>query len=130
MSEQRWWDGLTEKQRRFCEVYCENGGNAHDAARQAGYAKPSPEGTRMLQNAKIIKALECLRLETTSRAIATREERQSWWTSIMRGDGDPQPEIKDRIRASELLAKSQGDFLDKSHISGDMEALPLIDYRR
>ena len=122
-----WYDGLTEKQRRFCEAYSSNGGNALDAARQAGYATPHPEGQRMLQKATIREALEKLREKTTTEAILTREERQAYWTRVIRGDerdadGRP-PAMRDRLRASELLARSQGDFLDRTEISAKDDSL-------
>lgn len=116
-----WHRGLTEKQRRFCEAYAANGGNATDAARQAGYAKPVQQGPRLLGNVGVQQALEALRQETTSQAIADREERQAFWTSIMRGeptrDGEA-PQIKDRIKAAELLGKSQGDFIERRELTG------------
>ena len=107
----QWWDGLTEKQRRFCEAFSANGGRAGPAAEEAGYGKPGPEGTRLLRNANVSIALERLRESTTSQAIATREERQSFWTAMMRGEEPGEP--KDRLKASELLGRSQGDFIDR-----------------
>ena len=110
-----WHDGLTEKQRRFCEAFSANGGNALDAARKAGYSKPHPQGAQNLQKATILRALESLRLEHTSSAIATREERQAFWTSVMRSRRE---EMKDRLRAAELLGKSHADFIDRHEHSG------------
>lgn len=106
-----WWDGLTEKQRRFCEAFAENGGRAEPAAKEAGYAKPNVEGSRLLDNARVRAALELLRQATTSQKIATREERWEFWTAMMRGKEPGEP--KDRLKASELLGKSQGDFIDR-----------------
>ena len=42
--------------------------------------------------------------------IASREERQTFWTAILR---DPETELRDRLRASELLGRSEGDFLER-----------------
>jgi phage terminase small subunit len=72
-----WHEGLTELQRRFCEVYAANGGNAMAAASEAGYRKPRQQGSENLEKPGIIAALSRLREATTSAAIATREERQS-----------------------------------------------------
>lgn len=106
-----WWDGLTEKQRLFIEAYSSNGGNAMGAARQAGYARPQQQGAENMEKPGIKAALECLRRSQTSKAIATREERQSFWTAIMRGE---EPcDYKERLKASELLGKCQGDFIDR-----------------
>jgi phage terminase small subunit len=110
-----WAEGLTEKQRRFCEAYSSNGGNALDAARQAGYKKPDPEGARALGNARIKAALEKMREKTTNAAIATREERQAMWTELMRSK---EIDTKDRLKASELLGKSQADFIERKEITG------------
>ncbi len=106
-----WWEGLSERQRLFCEAFAENGGNALQAAKSAGYSRPDPEGARQLGKARIVEAIERLRTDKTTSAIATREERQAFWTAIMRGD-EP-GEMKDRLKASELLGRSQGDFLDR-----------------
>lgn len=110
-----WADGLTERQRRFCEAYSSNGGNALDAADKAGYKKPHPEGARLLQTATIKAALEKLRKTTTNAAIMTREERQALWTQIAK---DNELRVADRLKASELLGKSQADFIERKEITG------------
>jgi len=106
---------LTEKQRRFCEAFAANGGNATGAARDAGYAKPDPEGARLLGNARIQAEIETMRKQKTDKAIASRQERQAFWTKIMR---DSREEMKDRLKASEILGKSHGDFVNRIEHSG------------
>ena len=113
--ENPWHLGLTEKQRRFCECYSANGGNCTRAAAEAGYKKPHPEGARLLRNATVAAALEKMREKTTSSAIATREERQMFWTNII---NDENVEFQHRLKASELLGKSQADFIDRKEITG------------
>ena len=110
-----WHSGLTEKQRRFVEGYSSNGGNALQAATAAGYAKPQKISFRLLDNVGIRKAIEALRLTTTSTAIMTREERQRLWSAMIRDRSIP---TMARLRASELLGKSQGDFIDRQELSG------------
>lgn len=105
-----WHDGLTERQRRFCEAYSANGGNAQAAAKVAGYKKPNPQGAENLKKPSVRSALEALRQSRTNDAIATREERQAFWTETMRNKG---VEFKDRLKASELLGKSQADFIER-----------------
>lgn len=111
----KWYDGLSGKQRRFCEVYSANGGNASAAAREAGYKNPEPEGARSIRNDKVRKALDFLRKETTSSAIATREERQSFWSSTLR---DQEEDMKHRLKASDLLGRSQADFIERHEVTG------------
>jgi phage terminase small subunit len=116
-----WWDGLTEKQRKFCEAFAGNGGNAHQAALSAGYAKPTPEGVYCLRKPKIQKALEHLRKSTTNSAIMTREERQMMWTSVIK---DKAERMDSRLKASELLGKAQGDFIDRVEVKNTYEEMP------
>lgn len=116
-----WFDGLTEKQRQFCEAYAANGGNAMAAAKSAGYKKPSPQSSENLEKPAIRNALELLRQEQTSKAIATREERQSFWTSIMRDVGE---KTTDRLKASELLGRCQADFIERVDHSNSDGTMP------
>lgn len=44
---------LTSKREAFAKNIIKNGGNATDAARQAGYKKPAQEGCRLLKNADV-----------------------------------------------------------------------------
>lgn len=124
--ERSWHEGLTERQRRFCEAYAANGGNATDAADRAGFKQPRQQGARQLTKVVILRALEALRQERTTTAIATREERQAFWTAMMRGEEPGEP--KDRLKASELLGKSQADFLDRHEHTGK-DGAPLIPSR-
>ena len=128
-----WHDNLTEKQRRFVEVYSSNGGNALDAARVAGYRQPHPQGAENMQKPTVRAAIEALREETTTSAIMNREGRQSYWTRVIRGeemepDGKP-PAIRDRLRASELLARSQGDFLDRAEVDTGPNLAEILNAR-
>ena len=128
-----WFDGLTEKQRRFCEAYSENGGNGTKAAEAAGYAQPAEQAYENLKKPDITKAIESLREETTTNSILSRAERQAFWTRVIRGevmepDGKP-PAIRVRLRASELLARSQGDYLDRAEISTGPNLAEILNER-
>lgn len=105
---------LTERQQRFVEAYAVTG-NAAESARRAGYKCPDPEGKRLLRNAPIVAALSKLTEKRKNSAIADREERSQFLTKVVRGkmkDAD----MKDRLKASELLSKMQGDFLERHEI--------------
>lgn len=111
----QWNDGLTEKRRVYCEVFAENGGNGTAAARAAKFKNPDVESTRLLRDPRIITALERLRLERTCTAIASRSERQEFWTSVIR---DQDVSMQNRLKATQLLGKSQADFIDRKEITG------------
>lgn len=113
---------LTEKQERFVEAY---EGNATQAAILAGYSQKSAEkiGRDLLRNATVAKRIR-ERQETAIRPlIANREDRQKFWTETMNNAGVKMP---DRLKASELLGKSEGDFLDRVEHSGGLSIYDRI----
>jgi hypothetical protein len=57
--------------------------------------------------------------------IATRQQRQSFWTQVM---NDKTLNLPDRLKASELLGKSEGDFIEKVSITHP--AIEKIDNER
>lgn len=104
---------LTERQKRFVELY---NGNATEAARLAGYAPKNAglTGSRLLKNPRIRKALEERLKKVDGPHIASREERQAFWTRVFY---DENCDMAHRLRASELLAKSNGDFVERREVS-------------
>jgi len=107
-------DGLTLKQRAFVEAYC---GNATEAALAAGYS-PNHAGSnidKVLKNPKVKKALEERARSQISPLIASRSDRQKFWTETM---ANPKVSMKDRLKASDLLARSEGDYIERREISG------------
>ena len=106
---------LTAKQKRFIEVF---DGNATKAARIAGYANPNECGRRCINHPEIAAAIRAREDANLAPDIATREERQAFWSATMR---DAEQEMKDRLRASELLGKSNADFIDRLQQDGQIE---------
>ena len=120
MMDEHWHKGLTEKQRRFVEAFTASG-NATEAARRAGYRYPQAQGAETLRRPAVAAAIEALRAEETAAAIAERHERQAYWTAVMRGEPDAEgnrPTISERLRASEILGKAQGDFIERREVTG------------
>jgi phage terminase small subunit len=105
---------VTPKQKRFVAAY---EGNATEAALKAGYSKKTAyaQGQRMLKNVEVKAAIKAREDKRVGKIIAPREERQTFWSSIMR---NKKAKMFDRLRASELLGKSEGDFLDKVQVGG------------
>lgn len=127
---------LTEKQRRFVEAYMgEAAGNATEAARLAGYKGNANQlgsiGTENLQKPAIQEAI-ALRV-ACSPLVATREERQAFYTRVMKGEEQDvrvtatgeeirtAPALKERMKAAELLGKTQGDFIQRVEHSGSVD---------
>lgn len=111
--------GLTIKQQRFIEAF---NGNAAAAARVAGYRHPDRIGSRLMTRPEIKSAILSREAAQNGDLIATRAERQKFWSTVMRDDS---VKLQDRLRASELLAKSEGDFLDRHELTG-AEGVPLF----
>lgn len=92
-------------------------GNGTEAARLAGYkgsyATLATVANENLNKPEVIAAMEARIADDP--AVADREERQQFWTAAMR---EKQVEMKDRLKASELLGKSQADFVDRHEHSG------------
>ena len=55
--------------------------------------------------------------EANAHTILTLEELQEWWSDAVRGRHHDAA-YRDRQKASEMLAKSQGGFTDKIEQSG------------
>lgn len=108
---------LTVKQQRFVDCYK---GNATDAARKAGYkgndVTLGQVGAENLKKPQIKKAIQSREERRNKSHIATREERQKFWSDVLAGkikEGKNIPKMTDRLKASELLGKSEADFVDR-----------------
>ena len=118
-----------QRLRLFVEAYTRNP-NGAEAAAAAGYkgnAKARSEQASRLLERDDVQAMIAAATEKVHEAkpgIMTREERQELWSQIARGEltapvvvGDTVMDIAPpwamRLRASELLGKAQGDFIER-----------------
>ncbi len=102
---------LTTRQQAFVEHYAADP-NATKAARLAGYsgdeAALASSGSTLLRNPKVRAALKALQKPATDQRMASANERKQFWTKVM---NDPQAAMTDRLKASELLGKTEADFI-------------------
>ena len=114
---------LTTKMRAFVEAYC---GNATEAALKAGYSPKTAysQGQRLLKNVEVKAAIAARQAPNSAARIADRQERQSFWTHVMR---DPDEDMRNRLKAAELLGKSECDFAERVEVSGEMDIGVLFD---
>ena len=105
---------LSDKQLRFVELY---NGNATDTAKLVGYSRPDVAGTRLLKDVRICKAIQDKRSQEIHSDIMDRIALQKLWTGLALSEEE---ETRDRLKASEHLAKSQGLFLDRVENSGEI----------
>ena len=101
---------MNERQKRFCEFYVgECVGNVVQSALKAGYSDnyANHRAYQLLENVEIKNYIKELSKSDEKKRIATAEDVQAFWSSIMNDDNQ---QMKARIRASELLAKVHGLF--------------------
>ena len=108
---------MTDKQELFIKEYLIDM-NATAAAKRAGYSEKTAYsiGQENLNKPEIKQAIQEELENRKSALIATREQRQQLWTEIMY---DTEQSTRDRLRASELLGKSCGDFIERIETKGE-----------
>lgn len=106
---------MTEKQIKFISEYTKDF-NATQAAIRAGYSPKTAysQGQRLLKKAETQNAMK----EHLDSVIADRNACQRFWTQVMQDESE---EMKNRLRASELLAKSECDFIERAEIRAEMK---------
>lgn len=112
------------------------GKNQTEAARLAGYKGTQHAlevtASRLLKKAEVQAMVEQARKASTTERIATAAQLKEFWTRIMRGEEtstvliqgaaiEVQPSIADRIKAAELLGKTQGLFVDRTKQEGELQ---------
>lgn len=135
---------MSDKKHLFVEAF---DGDELYAMRVAGFTGPDQylkrKAEELLKDPTVIAAIkhrDDFRVKT-GKAIADREERQALWTAIMRNNdpyyieekdenGVPKPianiPLPTRLKASELLGKSEADFVDKIDLSANVTITDII----
>ena len=107
------WMKLTEKQRAWIDYY-KQGHSAAEAARLAGYRGNNHDVIGAQNLAKLSKFITDRDAVLDASRIAGMEEINAFWTDTMR---DEAAERRDRLKASELRARSLGAFIDRQEIT-------------
>ena len=100
---------MNAKQKKFAELYAANP-NATEAAKGAGYSEKTArsQGQRLLTNVDIKKYINELQEEAASERIMSLAEVKAFWSDTM---NDTKEKMSNRLKASELLARSAGAFI-------------------
>lgn len=122
---------LTAKQSTFIDAYLgEAKMNAAQAARIAGYKHPETQGAENLR--KLRPYIDEVMNKRHSNAIATQEEIQKFFTSVVRGEVKEEvvsnngkilevpASTKDRLKAAECMGRAYGMFTERKEISGNL----------
>lgn len=115
---------LNVREQKFVHVY---EGVATEAAEKAGYLGKghalAVQASRLLRKPEIRRAIALRTEADVERHILSREERQELWTRIAL---DETNDTADRLKALELLGKSQADFTEKLEVKGELTLAELV----
>ena len=122
---------LNYRQTLFAEYYAEGEtqGNATQSAIKAGYKETTAYsmGQRLLKHVEVKRVIDDRTQEIRAESVATRKIRQEFWTKTM---NDSKANMNDRLRASELLGKSEADFTDKHVHETKTTAVEMTEQQR
>ena len=123
----------------IADNYCTNGFNKTKAMVDADYSpKYADTGHAhriVFGNIRVKEAIAKKIADIKEKTVATRQQRQQFWTCVMSGELSKTDEngqeigitmnMGDRLRASELLGKSEADFTENIN-TGDLERLKKL----
>jgi hypothetical protein len=100
-------------QQKFIDAY---NGNIKEASKKTGLSYQYCR--RLATKSNVLEAIKNRQnTEVRPGTIANRQARQKFWTKVM---DDEAEETKDRLKASELLGRSEADFTDNIKHSGSI----------
>ena len=127
---------LNARQKAFCEYYVASG-NATESAIKAGYKEKyaGVNADKLLKNTNISKYIKEILEDRTNNRIAKAEEILEFLTATLRGEVteevvvggfgksstekiEKNVDLKDRLKAAELLGKRYRLFTDKVEVDG------------
>ena len=107
---------LTKKQAAFVVTF---DGDATNSAKRAGYNGNQNSlakiGHELLQHTEVVRQLKERDAKENKPRIASRLKRQQFWSEVML---DISEDMKHRLKASELLGRSEADFIEKINVTG------------
>lgn len=97
--------------------YKNNGGNMKRAMIDAGYSETYADRNSKYLLGIIGEQIKEEQKPIKSKKIKSVEKIQEWWSEQMDNE---ELEMRDRIKCSENLAKSQGAFIEKVDVTGQI----------
>lgn len=106
-----------DRQQQVVLNYKENGGNMKKAMIDAGYSETYADRNSQYLLGIIGEDIKTQQNEIKNDKIKTVTDIQEWWSNQM---DNLENSMKDRIRCSENLAKSQGGFVEKVELNANV----------
>ena len=85
-----------------------------DACRLCGYEDPMKAASDFMKDETFMTGLEDTPDPQTDVLLSSPQARKRFWAKVMKDKDTP---VKERLRASELLSKASGDFVDKLDVT-------------
>jgi len=106
---------MTTRQQKFVEFYSACG-NASEAAKRAGYkTKSNVIGAKLLAKDSIKQKINKIAEKDSKKRIATARDIKEFLSKVME---DETQDMKDRLKASDLLGKTKALYIEKREITG------------
>ena len=106
-----------DRQQQVILNYKANGGNMKKAMIDAGYSETYADRNSKYLLGIIGDEIKAQQDEIKSEKIKTVKEIQEWWSGVM---DDAEEDMAQRIKCSDLLAKSQGAYVENVNINGNI----------
>lgn len=123
MEDEKDYNKLTEKQKRFIDYYVETA-NATESAKRAGYSSKTAKNIGAENLTKLNYFIQERLQELGDIRIASQEEVLQYLTKVMRGEEKDQfgldASLQDRTKCAELLGKRYGTFKEKINVTGNI----------
>ena len=123
MEDEKDYNKLTEKQKRFIDYYIETA-NATESAKRAGYSSKTAKKIGAENLTKLNNFIQERLQQLENNRIASQEEVLQYLTKVMRGEEKDQfgldASLQDRTKCAELLGKRYGTFKEKVEVAGNI----------
>lgn len=123
MEDEKDYNKLTEKQKRFIDYYVETA-NATESAKRAGYSSKTAKNIGAENLTKLNYFIQERLEQLENNRIASQKEVLQYLTKVMRGEEKDQfgldASLQDRTRCAELLGKRYGTFKEKVDVTGNI----------
>ena len=123
MEDEKDYNKLTEKQKRFIDYYVETA-NATESAKRAGYSSKTAKNLGAENLTKLNYFIQERLQQLENNRIASQEEVLQYLTKVMRGEEKDQfgldASLQDRTKCAELLGKRYGTFKEKVEVAGNI----------
>lgn len=123
MEDEKDYNKLTEKQKRFIDYYVETA-NATESAKRAGYSSKTAKNIGAENLTKLNYFIQERLQQLEDQRIASQDEVLQYLTKVMRGEEKDQfgldASLQDRTKCAELLGKRYGAFKEKVDVTGNI----------